>query len=67
MELEDDIHIQVVALLYKGLELAKQKHFSQSILLYSASLDLIPDPVIEFDAAAWLYTAIGDSWFHLND
>lgn len=67
LQLPDDTHAQIVALCKQGddyaeageLELAKQK--------YIAGLRLLPENHKEWEAATWIYVAIGDIHLRLKN
>ena len=67
MELDDNLHLELTTLLYKGKELADCKYYEESISLYSKALALIPKPKIDYEINMWLNIEIGDSYFNLKD
>ena len=44
-----------------------EKKFDRAIDKYLEALDLIPEPITDWDASTWILTAIGDIYFLLKD
>lgn len=67
LQLSDAIYSEITALCRLGdkhvvageFELAKEK--------YLAALDLVPENHEEWEAATWIYVAIGDTHFRMNN
>lgn len=51
----------------KGDTLVEQGHAEDAINEYLRALNLLPDPVYKWEAATWLHTAIGDTYWMLKD
>lgn len=66
-ELDKDIYAQVKSLCGEGDVLTEQKKFQKAREKYRAALDLLPKPVAIWDAATWIYAAIGDVDFQAGD
>jgi tetratricopeptide (TPR) repeat protein len=66
-ELPDDVFDRVKTLCAKGDELAMQRRFSDAIDTYKRALDLLPEPQNRWEAATWIFAAIGDAYFYLHD
>ncbi len=66
MELDDKIYDQIVALAETGDEFVKKELFESAISHYKLALDLLPDPKTDWEAATWLYVALGDALFNLK-
>jgi len=64
MELPADIYEKLTALAEQGDAYEEQEDFAQALASYNEALALLPEPKIEWEAATWLYTAIGDA--HIN-
>lgn len=63
MELEDNIYDQIIALSEEGDNFAEKEQFSSALTKYEAALSLVPEPKTDWEAATWLYVAIGDALF----
>jgi len=64
--LPDAIHKQVVELCGQGDHLAEQGNFDAAKQQYIAALRLLPDSPLDWEAATWIYVAIGDVHFRSN-
>ncbi|SHL21045.1 Tetratricopeptide repeat-containing protein [Chitinophaga jiangningensis] len=67
MELADDVYDRILELSEKGDVLAESEQFSAALIEYQQALDLLPSPKLDWEAATWLYTAMGDAYFSLED
>jgi len=67
MELADDIYDRIVALSVEGDTFAENGEYNAALDQYQQALDLLPNPKLDWSAATWLYTAIGDAHFNLED
>lgn len=65
-ELEKDIHSQIVDLSKKGDDYFDAGNYEKAIEEYQKGIDLLPLPKNKWEAASWLYTAIGDAYFMQN-
>jgi tetratricopeptide (TPR) repeat protein len=63
MTLPEDLDQQVTVLSEAGNALAESGEFTQAIGKYVAALELLPEPVNDWEAATWLLAAIGDAHF----
>lgn len=64
VSLDDNIHAQIKRLCAAGDDLAERQLFSEAVSKYNEALAMLPEPTHQWDAAAWIYTAIGDAFFH---
>ncbi|MFD2288247.1 tetratricopeptide repeat protein [Pedobacter petrophilus] len=64
MELPDEIYDKITALSEKGDQYAEHEQFTSALKQYEEALALLPEPKMEWEAATWLYVAIGDAWFN---
>ncbi len=64
MELPDDIYDQITELSEKGDAHAEKEQFSAALTHYEKTLSLLPEPKTDWEAATWLYVAIGDALFN---
>jgi len=67
MELEDNIYDQIVSLAEEGDDFAEKEIFGSAISKYNEALDLLPEPKTDWEAATWLYVALGDALFSEKD
>jgi tetratricopeptide (TPR) repeat protein len=63
MELNDKVYEQIVTLAEVGDEFAENEIFGSAISKYQLALDLLPEPKTDWEAATWLYVALGDALF----
>jgi tetratricopeptide (TPR) repeat protein len=60
----DDFTYERIKLLCKeGDALAKQKDYVSALHKYREALALVPEPATIWEAATWIFTAIGDACF----
>lgn len=62
-ELDSSLHSQIAALCEKGDELASRKDYNNALIIYNSAWDLLPDPKVDWEAAMWIQSAIGDALF----
>lgn len=67
LELPDAIHDGVKNLCATGDDAAKAGRFKEAISWYKRALDLLPAPATDWEAATWIYAAIGDAHCFLHD
>jgi len=65
-ELPDAIYAQITALSDRGNELSENGEYEAALAEYEAALRLVPNPKDPWEAASWLYTAVGDCHFLLG-
>ncbi len=63
MELPDDIHQEIVKLSSEGDSLADEGKYREATKKFISALDLLPQPIDQWEACTWLLTAIGDMNF----
>lgn len=63
MEIEETIYANITKLSKEGDALAERKQFAEALKKYNEALELVPVPKTDWEAATWLYAAIGDSYF----
>ena len=66
-DLDEHTHEQIKELCEAGDELLDEDDFEGAVAQYEQALTLIPEPKTEWEAATWVYTALGDSYFALGD
>ena len=66
-DLPEEIHRQIARLCERGDQLASDGVFDEALKLYEAALEMLPQPKGDWEAALWIYAAIGDSHFLSGD
>lgn len=61
--LDDSIYKKIVALSRYGDKLANSRRYDEAIEKYKEALRYLPKPYEKWDAATWIYVAIGDARF----
>lgn len=67
MQLSDLTHAEITALCKQGDDLVKAGDLEAGKHKYVEALRLLPENHQEWEAAAWLYVAIGDVHFHMKN
>jgi tetratricopeptide (TPR) repeat protein len=67
MELSDETHEEIVRLSKAGDALAEERRFEAALAKYAAALSLLPEPKEDWEAATWLFSALGDAHFLKGD
>ena len=67
LELNDDLYKLITGMSKKGDELFDDDYIEQAIEKYKEALQLLPEPIFSWEAATWLFTAIGDAYWALAD
>ena len=62
-QLPDEVHAQVAGLSEQGNVLADGQSFGEARSVWQSAWNLLPEPREQWEAAAWLLTAIGDAHF----
>jgi len=63
MELNDSLYKQIVELSEQGDILVENGDFNNAVNKYQMALELLPGSKYEWEAATWLYTALGDTYY----
>ncbi|USD22771.1 hypothetical protein MJO52_06440 [Microbulbifer variabilis] len=63
LELDPSIHDKIVVLSKEGDDLSNGAHYSEARAKYIEALKLLPDHPSNWEAATWLFVAIGDTHF----
>lgn len=66
-QLDEQIHNQVAALSEEGNALAGKGSYLEAREKFVQAIKLLPEPHQQWEAATWLWTAIGDMHFLLGD
>lgn len=67
MQLPDSTYSLIRALCKQGDELVKTGDLDAAKQSYMAALRLLPDNHQEWEAATWIYAAIGDVHYHMSN
>ncbi|GIO12135.1 hypothetical protein J19TS2_16900 [Cohnella xylanilytica] len=67
MQLPDSTYAEITALCKQGDDLARAGHLEESKNKYVAALRLLPDNHREWEAATWIYAAVGDVHFQMKN
>ena len=67
VQLADDIHEKIKSLCKQGDELAKAGQLQSAGMQYIAALKLLPGNHREWEAATWIYVAIGDTHLRMKN
>lgn len=67
MQLSDSTHADIAALCKQGDDLAREGHLEEGKNKYVAALRLLPENHREWEAATWIYAAIGDVHFQMKN
>lgn len=62
-ELDGATHARITALTDQGNALAENGDLEDALRAYGDALELVPQPVSEWEASAWLFAALGDVLF----
>ena len=62
-ELPDALYGEVTRLSEEGNQLLEGGQYAEARALWLRAWDLLPEPREEWEAATWLLTSIGDSYF----
>jgi len=61
MELDDNIYNAIVTLAEEGDNFAGKENLSAAISKYEEALNMLSEPKTDWEAATWLYVALGDA------
>lgn len=67
MDLPQEIHKRVEEISSKGESLAERGAYREAIEQYIEALNLLPEPVTNWEACTWLLVAIGDTNFQASN
>lgn len=66
MELSDKLYSKITSLCEAGDEYCEKEQYEKAIKKYESALKLIPEPKYDWEASTWVYVAIGDSFYMLD-
>lgn len=67
MSMDDKTYNKIQKLCEQGDDYAEKDRYETAIKKYNQALTLIPKPVYYYEAATWVYTAIGDAYYYLEN
>lgn len=67
VELDESIYKKIVELCEAGDMLADDGNYNEAIQNFRKAARLIPKPVQKWEAATWILTAIGETYFFMQD
>lgn len=67
MELDDHTYDKITQLSEEGNKLFHSEQFDVALMKFNEALELVPEPKTDWEAATWLYIAIGDTYFLKED
>ena len=67
MELDNHVYDQIVQLCEVGNAFVENDKIEKAIESYLTALDLVPLPKNNWETSIWIYTALGDANFDIND
>jgi len=67
MELDDYTYDKIKALSEDGNAAVNAGNYEAAIETFTEALELLPEPITDWDAATWLLTAIGETQFFAED
>jgi len=67
VQLSDSTHAEITALCKQGDDLARAGHLEEGKNKYVTALRLLPENHREWEAATWIYAAIGDVHFQMKN
>jgi tetratricopeptide (TPR) repeat protein len=63
-ELTDEIHARIKSLCADGDLWAERKDYESALKKYLEASELLPEPILAWEAATWIFAAVGDAHFH---
>ena len=65
--LDDYTHGRIKVLCEEGDNLCERKDYNSALEKYRGALEMLPEPVTAWNAATWIFAAIGDACFLSGD
>ena len=66
-ELTDMIYDKITELCSKGDLKADSGEYNKAVHFYQQALDKLPEPKTDWEAATWIYAALGDAYWFMSD
>ena len=67
MEIEVSVHKKITELSSEGESFFENEDYSSALVKYKEALELVPKPKADWEAGLWLYSAIGDCYYAVNE
>ncbi len=67
MELDDNTYDKITKLSEEGNKRFHAGQLDAALIKFNEALELVPEPKTDWEAATWLYAAIGDAFFLKGD
>jgi len=67
LEINEQVYDLIVHLCKEGDKFVENGQTSKAIESYVAALELVPLPKSDWDTSTWIYTALGDTYFHIGE
>jgi tetratricopeptide (TPR) repeat protein len=65
--LDDAVYARILELAKQGDEYLENDQFRQAAQVYQEAVKLLPQPRSQWEAATWLYTALGEAFLSMED
>ena len=62
-ELDDFTHAKITELSEKGNQCVEARRYDEAVNYFERAMEQLPDPIEKWEAATWLFGAIGDAYF----
>lgn len=66
MELSDEIYERIEEYCEEGNAHCDEEDWDKTIVCFNMALELLPEPKDDWEAATWIYAALGDALFFLG-
>ena len=67
IELSDELYDSIKRLSKQGNNFCEKGQYVDALSSFNAALELVPLPKTDWDTSTWLYVALGDVYFAMND
>ncbi len=67
MELDDAVYTEIITLSETGNALFQMGKYWDACEKFVTALDLLPEPITDWEASTWLLTAIADANFQMSE
>lgn len=66
MELSDELYDKIEEYSEQGNDYCDEEEWEKAIACFNKALELLPEPKDDWEAATWLYAALGDAYFFME-
>lgn len=63
MKLSDKIYDKIEKYTDQGNDYCDNEEWEEAIICFNRALELLPEPKDDWEAATWIYSALGDAYF----